>query len=114
MKSLAAVLALGLILCSACQGDELKKQLEQKNQIVNAQSEEIKRLKDDMAAREADLKTQCEQRLQKALVQSKQQIDALNAKVADLNKRRDADKAPKSEVKSKTDTKSKHSRKSRS
>jgi septal ring factor EnvC (AmiA/AmiB activator) len=100
MKFLTGVLILGLLMmCSACQGEDLKKQLEQKNQIVNAQSEEIKRLKDDMAAREADLKSQCEQRLQKATVQSKQQIDTLNAKIADLNKRREAEKSQKPEVK---------------
>lgn len=101
MKALWAVLSLCLFTVAGCNGEELKKQIEAKNQIIAAQEAEIKTLKDDMAAREADLKNQFEQRLQKQAVQNKQRVDALQAKIAELAKKKEADKksaqpAPKS------------------
>ena len=54
--------------------------------------DEIKKLKDDMAAREADMKSQCEQRVQKLTAQNKQQVESLNARIADLNRKKEADK----------------------
>ena len=100
MKRMACALILGLVLAAGCgKGEDLKKQVEQKNQILAAQEAEIKKLKDDMVAREADLKNQCEQRMQKVAAQNKQQVDALNAKVAELTKKKDAaEKAVKAET----------------
>lgn len=99
MRYGAFALILGLMLVVGCgKGEDLKKQIEQKKQIVAAQEAEIKKLKDDMAAREADLKGQCEQRLQKVAAQNKQQVDGLNAKIAELNRKKDAaEKAQKAE-----------------
>jgi len=96
MKSILILFAAALLL-SGCSNDDLKKQLASKNQLVAAQEAEIKKIKDDMAAREADLKNQCEQRLQKAGAQQKQQVDALNARIAELQKKREAEKAQKAE-----------------
>ncbi|WP_243359874.1 lipoprotein [Fundidesulfovibrio terrae] len=104
-RILAATAALALL--AGCSGEDLKKQLEKKNQLLAAQESEIKKIKDDMASREADLKNQCEQRIQKLAAQHKQQVDALNAKIADLSKKKDkeADKAQKTDA-SKTKSKS--------
>lgn len=96
MKRILMSLA-ALMLLAGCSGEDLKKQLEQKNQLLAAQETEIRKIKDDMAAREADLKNQYEQRIQKLNAQHKQQVEALNAKFADLNKKKDADKAQKTE-----------------
>ena len=101
MKSILIAFAAALLL-TGCSSDDLKKQVASKNQLIAAQEAEIKKIKDDMAAREADLKSQCEQRLQKAGAQQKQQVDALNAKVAELQKKREAEKkaeAPKAKGK---------------
>lgn len=78
--------ALAALVLGGCSGEDLKKQLAQKNQLIAAQEGEIKKLKDDMAAREADLKNQCEQRVQKLTAQNKHQVDALNARIASLTK----------------------------
>ena len=64
MKRMLMSLA-ALMLLAGCSGEDLKKQLEQKTQLLAAQETEIKKIKDDMAAREADLKNQYEQRIQK-------------------------------------------------
>lgn len=96
MKTLCTALFLMLLL-AGCSGEDLKKQLAAQKQLLTAQETEIKRIKDDMAAREADLKAQCEQRIQKQAAQNKQQLDALHAKIAELNKKKDADKAPKAQ-----------------
>ena len=96
MKRMLMSLA-ALMLLAGCSGEDLKKQVEQKNQLLAAQETEIKKIKDDMAAREADLKNQYEQRIQKLNAQHKQQVEALNAKIADLGKKKDADKAQKAE-----------------
>lgn len=96
MRRMAISLA-AVFLLAGCSGEELKRQVEQKNQLLAAQETEIKKMKDDMAAREADLKSQYEQRIQKLNAQHKQQVEALNARIADLNKKKDADKAQKSE-----------------
>ena len=85
------------VLLAACSGDDLKKQLEQKNQLLAAQEAEIKRVKDDLASREAELKNQCEQRIQKLSAQQKHQVDALNSKVAELSKKKEADKTKNAE-----------------
>ncbi|WP_243438604.1 hypothetical protein [Fundidesulfovibrio soli] len=106
MRSILIAFAAALLL-SGCSSDDLKKQIAAKNQLIAAQEAEIKKIKDDMAAREADLKNQCEQRMQKAGAQQKQQVDALNAKIAELQKKREADKAQKAEPHK---TKSKSSR----
>ena len=89
-----------LALLTACSGEDLKKQLEKKNQLLAAQEAETKKVRDDMAAREADLKNQCEQRIQKLSAQQKHQVDALNAKIAELSKKKDkdADKAQKTDA----------------
>jgi len=110
MKRILITLA-ALSLLTACSGEDLKKQLEKKNQLLAAQEAEIKKIKDDMAAREADLKSQCEQRIQKLSAQHKQQVDSLNAKVAELTKKKDkdADKAQKADT-SKSKAKSKSGR----
>ena len=55
-----------------------------------------------MAARELDLKNQCEQRMQKTAAQHKQQVDSLNARIAELNKKREAEKPQKTEAKPKS------------
>lgn len=96
MKRILVVSAAAVLL-TACSGD-LKKQIEQKNQLLAAQQAETAKLKDDMAAREADLKNQCEQRVQKLQAQQKHQVDALNAKIAELSKKKEAEKAQKSEA----------------
>jgi len=92
---LPAVLAMALAL-GGCSGEDLKKQLAAKNQLVAAQEAEIKKIKDDMAARESDLKNQCEQRIQKLNAQHKQQVDGLNARIAELTKKKEPEK-PKTE-----------------
>lgn len=92
MKSAWVVLTLCLLALAGCNGEELKKEVAAKNQIIAAQEAEIKTLKDDMAAREADLKNQFEQRLQKQAVQNKQRVDALQSRIADLTKKKDADR----------------------
>jgi len=89
---LAAALALG-----GCSGEDLKKQVEQKNQLLAAQEGEIRKLKEDMAARDLDLKNQCEQRIQKLTAQNKHQVDALNARIAELTRKKEQDKAHKAE-----------------
>lgn len=89
------MLVSALTFLAACSGDDLKKQLEKKNQLLAAQEAETKKVRDDMAAREADLKNQCEQRIQKLAAQQKHQVDTLNAKIAELSKKKDADKAQK-------------------
>lgn len=91
-----------LVLLAGCSGEDMKKQLEQKNNLLAAQETEIKKIKDDMAAREADLKNQYEQRIQKLSAQHRQQVDSLNAKIAELSKKKDADKAQKAEPAKKT------------
>lgn len=102
-KTLATPLALALILAllppvlSGCSGEDLKKQLEQKNQLLAAQEGEIKKLKEDMAARDLDLKNQCEQRIQKLTAQNKHQVDALNARVAELSRKKEQDRSQKAE-----------------
>jgi hypothetical protein len=99
MKRILVLLSLVAFL-AACSGEDLKKQLEKKNQLLAAQEAEIKKIKDDMAAREADLKNQCEQRIQKLSAQQKHQVDTLNAKVAELSKKKDkeADKTQKTDA----------------
>jgi hypothetical protein len=106
MKRILAAFA-ALALLAGCSGEDLKKQLEKKNQLLAAQEAEIKKIKDDMAAREADLKSQCEQRIQKMAAQNKQQVDGLNAKLAECSKKKDkeTDKAQKTDA-SKTKSKS--------
>lgn len=99
--ALAAVLA-ALVLAAGCSNDDLKKQVEAKNKLIAAQEGEIKKIKDDLAAREADLKNQCEQRIQKLNAQHKQQVDTLNARIAELNKKREAEKPQKTEAKPKS------------
>lgn len=96
MKSIVLAF-MAVFMLSACSGDDLKKQLAAKNQLLAAQEAEIKKIKDDMAARELDLKNQCEQRMQKTAAQHKQQVDGLNARIAELQKKRDTDKAQKAE-----------------
>lgn len=95
MKRAILTACMCLVALPGCKGEDLKKQLAEKAQIVAAQEAEIKRLKDDMLAREAELKSQMEQRIQKLTAQSKQQVDALNAKVAELSKKKEADKNSK-------------------
>lgn len=99
MKRGFFVFALSLFFLAGCGGDDLKKQVEKKNQIIAAQESEIKKIKDDLASREADLKNQCEQRFQKQAAQNKQQTDALHAKIAELTKKKDADKPAKGKTK---------------
>lgn len=82
--------ALAALVLGGCSGEDLKKQLAQKNQLIAAQEAEIKKIKDDMAAREADLKNQCEQRVQKLSAQQKHQVDTLNARIAQLTKAKEA------------------------
>ena len=94
MKTLCAVLFF-ILLAGGCSGEDLKKQLAAQKQLLAAQEAETKKIRDDMAAREADLKSQCEQRIQKQTAQNKQQVDALHAKIAELNKKKDPDKASK-------------------
>ncbi|MFP5220998.1 MAG: hypothetical protein ACLGSA_01775 [Acidobacteriota bacterium] len=100
MKRMLISLA-ALMLLAGCSGEDLKKQVEQKNQLLAAQETEIKKIKDDMAAREADLKNQYEQRIQKLNAQHKQQVEALNAKIAELGKKKEAEKPQKAEPASK-------------
>ena len=97
-RAVLTVSLLCLAALPACKGEDLKKQLAEKTQIIAAKDTEITRLKDDMAAREAELKNQMEQRIQKLTAQNKQQMDALNAKVAELSRKKDkeADKTAKS------------------
>ncbi len=104
MKRLLLVSAAAAFFLSACSGEDLKKQLENKNQLLAAQETEIKKIKEDMAAREADLRNQCEQRIQKLAAQQKHQVDTLNAKIAELSKKKEkeSDKGQKSEPKSKS------------
>jgi outer membrane murein-binding lipoprotein Lpp len=90
-RILLAFAALALI--AGCSGEDLKRKVQQQTQLLAAQEAEIKKIKDDMAAREADLKNQCEQRIQKLTAQNKNQVDALNARIAELNKKKDPDRS---------------------
>jgi len=90
------------VLLAGCSGEDLKKQLELKNQLLAAQEAEIKQVKDDMAAREADLKNQCEQHIQKLAAQQKHQVDALTARIADLSKKKEPEKPEPAKKKSKS------------
>ena len=96
MKRIFMALA-ALVFLAACSGDDLKKQLAQKNQLLAAQEIELKKAKEDLAAREADLKNQCEQRIQKLSAQQKHQVEALNSKISELSKKKEADKAKNAE-----------------
>lgn len=106
MKPILVALTM-IVLLSGCSGEDLKKQLAQKNQLLAAQDAEIKQVKDDMAAREADLKNQCEQQVQKLAAAQKHQIDALNAKIAELNKKKEQEKPAKGNTTKKA-SKTKH------
>lgn len=86
-----------LTFMAGCSGEDLKKKVQQQTQLLAAQEAEIKKIKDDMAAREADLKNQCEQRIQKLTAQNKNQVDALNARIAELNKKKDAGPSQKAD-----------------
>lgn len=94
MKRILMVSAATFLLVS-CSGEDLKKQVEQKNQLLAAQQNEIQKLKDDLAAREADLKSQCEQRIQKITAQNKHQVDTLNARIAELSKKKEPESSHK-------------------
>jgi len=98
-RLIPAVLA--ALLLAGCSGEDLKKQVAEKNQLLAAQESEIKKIRDDMAAREADLKTQCEQRVQKLSAQHKREVDGLHAKIASLTKAKDAEARKKQPSKSK-------------
>ena len=61
-------------------------------QLLAAQETEIKKIKDDISAREADLKNQCDQRIQKLNAQHKQQVENLNSRLADMAKKKQPEK----------------------
>ncbi|MFZ5425581.1 MAG: hypothetical protein ACOZEN_01295 [Thermodesulfobacteriota bacterium] len=82
---------LAILLLAGCSGEDLKKQVAQKSQLIAAQESEIKKLRDDLAAREADLKAQCEQRVQKLAAQHKHEVEGLRAKLAAQAKTREAE-----------------------
>ncbi len=105
MKNLMLA-AFAALLLAGCSSGDLKKEVAEKSQLITAQEAEIRKLKDDMAAREADLKSQCEQRVQKLEAKHKHDVDALNAKIASLSKK----KEPEAKAGSKTPSKSKSHR----
>ena len=86
MKRMLMSLAV-LMLLAGCSGEDLKKQVEQKNQLLAAQETEIKKIKDDMAAREADLKNQYEHDCLFISAANKEGIEQLREMIVTMVKR---------------------------
>jgi uncharacterized protein YoxC len=77
------ILILGLYGCG--KSEDLKKQIQEKDQRISALEAEVKKTKEDFAAKEQEIRSDAQARVQKLNVSHRQQVEDLKAKIAELS-----------------------------